>query len=85
MGFDSKFGILFSAELAACHKNPDRMGALIESLSRALGFTIAMATGGKPEGIDLFMAGVEGYIHEEAVAKSRMAQFLNGGANANAG
>lgn len=74
--FETALQALVSREASAAHGDADRMGAMIELQARALGFTVALASGGSPAGIDAFMPGVEGYIHGEAVQKAPLVRFM---------
>lgn len=76
--FSDKLAALTSAEAVACPGNPERFGAMIERLCAATGFTIAMASGGDAKTISNMVHGAEGYIMEEVVQKSRVAQFMTG-------
>lgn len=61
---------LVAREAGLGRHDPDRMADMIERLSAALGFTIAIACKGDPQAIDTMMQGAEAYAHSEAVAKS---------------
>ncbi len=76
MDFSEKLAALCAIELAHARRDPDRMGAMIERLCASLGLTISVAGNGTAQGIDGFMSGVEGYVHAEAVAQSKLAAFL---------
>lgn len=75
--FSAKLIALTSKEAADTHGSSERFGAMIENLSRALGFTIAMASGGNGKIIDNMIFGAEGYAHSEAVSKAPIAKFMN--------
>lgn len=76
--FADKLHSLTSRELSEAMQANDhvRIGAAIELLARAVGFTLAIATNGNQSGVDEMMVGVEKYIHEEAVSKSKLAAIF---------
>ena len=74
--FATKLDVLTSAELSAGRCDPERLSDMIEKLSRSLGFTIAVAAGGDPRGIDTLAIGCSEYVHGEAVSKAPMARVL---------
>lgn len=74
--FTDALGALCSREMAIAANSPERMGVMIERLAAALGFTIAVAARGRPDGIDQMMEGAEGYAHREAVEKAPLARFM---------
>ena len=76
--FDDQLSHLISEEAAAAHNDADRLGAMIERMARALGFTIAIASRGDGKTIDTMIEGATAYAHEEAVDKSRFGQFMSG-------
>lgn len=77
--FHDQLSSLLSREAAAAGKAADRaerMGDMIESLARGLGFTVAIAANGNAEGIDTMIAAAERYALEEAADKAPFAQFM---------
>lgn len=77
--FHDKLAAMLSKEAAAAGKATDRaerMGDMIEALSRGLGFTVAIAANGNAEAIDTMIAGAERYALEEAADKARFAQIM---------
>lgn len=74
--FTDALGVLCSKELTQADGNAERMGVMIERLAAALGFTIAIAARGRPDGIDEMMQGAEGYAHRAAVEKAPLARFM---------
>lgn len=76
MAFEDTLSALVSKEAAEARGDADRMGALVERLARALGFSIAIACRGNGAAIDQMVAGAEGYIHGEAVEKARFVAFM---------
>lgn len=74
-GFADKLAALCAGELAHAKRDPERMGAMLETMARSLGFTIAVAAHGDPHGIDELCAGAEGYVHSEAVQKAPFARL----------
>lgn len=86
--FHDKLVSLLSKEAAAAGKVPDRaerMGDMIESLARGLGFTISIAANGNAEGIDTMIAAAERYALEEAAEKAPFVQFMAAARNMTAG
>jgi phosphopantothenate synthetase len=67
---------LTSREVAAAKGDPERLANMIERLAAALGFTVAIAAGGKGEAIDTMLAGAEAYAHAEAVDRAAIASLL---------
>ena len=80
MDYGETIRALTAKEMAAAKdaKDADRIGAAIEGLSRALGFSIAVATNGDAKGIDTMIEGATAYAHGEAVEKSRFAKLFEG-------
>lgn len=76
MAFEDTLSALVSKEAAEARGDADRMGAMVERLARALGFTIALACRGNGPAIDKMVAGAEGYIHGEAVEKAHFVAFM---------
>lgn len=77
--FHDKLSSLLSKEAAASTKAPDRaerMGDMIESVARGLGFTVAIAANGNAEAIDTMISAAERYALEEAADKAPFAQFI---------
>lgn len=74
--FADRLAALVSKEASAASRDPERMGAMIERLACALGFTAALAAGGDGPTIDRLLSGAEGYAHEEAVSKAPIAKFM---------
>lgn len=76
MTFTNQLTSMISKEATAAHGDHERMGALVETLARSLGFTVALACRGDAAAIDEMMTGAEGYAHGEAVAKAPFAAFM---------
>jgi len=77
--FHRNLSSLLSKEAAASQKAPDRaerMGDMIESIARGLGFTVAIAANGNAEGIETMISAAERYALEEAAEKAPFAQFM---------
>lgn len=74
--FSEALAALCAKEQSAANGDADRMGVMIERLSAVLGFTIALAARGRPDGIDTMIEGATGYAHREAVAKAPLARFM---------
>ena len=77
--FHSRLASMISKEAAEAAKVPDRaerMGDMIEGLSRCLGFTVAIAANGNAEGIETMIAAAERYALEEAIEKAPLAEFM---------
>mgnify|MGYP000220886059 CR=1 FL=1 len=53
------------------------MGVMIEALARSIGFTISIATGGNPKGIDEMATVASNYILEEAAHKQPFAILMH--------
>lgn len=75
--FHAKLSVLCAAEASAAHGNAERFGVMVESVARALGFTVAMACRGHGPAIDEMMAGAEGYAHAEATHRAPFARFMS--------
>lgn len=75
--FENRLQAMCAAEASAGAKDADRMGAMVENIARALGFTIAMAARGDPKVIDEMMHGADAYAHAEAVDKAPFARFMS--------
>ena len=58
-------------------RDADAIGALIERLARALGFTIAVAANGNKQAVEELLSGAEAYALEEAVEKAKFVEFMN--------
>jgi len=67
---------LAAKEAAQAHGDADRLGAMVEGLARALGFTVAIACRGDAKAIDEMMTGAEAYAHAEAVEKAPFGRFM---------
>ena len=74
--FDDKLTSLTASEAAKAKGDPERMGAMVERLSAALGFTIAIAANGDGPTIDKMMSGAEAYAHQEAVDKAPLIRLM---------
>jgi len=74
--FIERVQAMAAKEAAAAHGDADRLGAMVEGLARALGFTVAIACRGNAEAIDEMMTGAEAYAHAEAVEKAPFAAFM---------
>jgi len=74
--FEDQLAKLVAEEMGAARGDHDRMAAVIERLSAALGFSIAITSQGDPQMIDTLMHGAERYAHEEAVSKARIARLI---------
>lgn len=75
--FGDRLSALVSKEAAQARGDANRMGAMVERLARALGFTVAIACRGNAAAIDEMMTGAEGYAHAEAVDKARLVVMMN--------
>lgn len=78
--FHGRLASMLSKEAAAAAKATDRserMGDMIEALARGLGFTVAIAANGDPEGIETMIAAAERYALEEAADKADFAKFMS--------
>ena len=75
--FAAQLASLISKEAVSCKGNSARFGHMIERVASALGFTIAIASGGDGATISRLMAGAESYAMEEAVHKSRIAKMMS--------
>ena len=58
-------------------RDADAIGALIERLARALGFSIAVAANGNKQVVEKLLSGAEAYAMEEAVEKAKFVAFMN--------
>jgi hypothetical protein len=76
--FSDKLHAIVAKEAAEARKTKDvtRMVSMIELLARALGFSIAIASGGDPKKIDELISGAEAYAHREAVEKATLARIF---------
>lgn len=77
--FHSRLSSMLAKEAADAGKaadRPERMGDMIEALARGLGFTVAIAANGNPEGIDTMISAAERYALEEAADKADFAKFM---------
>jgi hypothetical protein len=76
--FADKLHAIVAKEAYEAKKTKDvaRMGSMIELLARALGVSIAIASGGEPKKIDELISGAEAYAHREAVEKAKLARFF---------
>lgn len=72
--FADALASLTSKEMTQARGDQEREADAIERLARALGFSIAMATGGNPKAIDTMIEGATAYAHEEAVATAPLAE-----------
>lgn len=75
--FADKLASLTASEAAKAKGDPERMGAMVERLSAALGFTIAIAANGDGPTIDEMMSGAEAYAHQEAVDKAPLIRLMS--------
>lgn len=80
--FATSIQSLLAKEAAEAVRNHERMGAMVEVVARALGFTVAMCARGNAEAIDEIMIGADAYAHSEAVDKAHLARFMCGIARA---
>lgn len=76
--FADALASISSKEAAAARRDPDRMAEMIEQLARALGLSIAIASGGDKKTLETLCAGAEAYVMEEAVGRSRLMRLLRG-------
>lgn len=72
-GFSEQLRSLAAREATAARGDPERYADMIETLSRALGFTVALASEGDPKTIDTMLEGATAYAHAEAVEKAPLA------------
>lgn len=77
--FADSLAALCAAELSAAHGDADRIGAMIERLTSSLAFTIAMASGGRVEAMETFIAGAESYLAECATGHAKLGAFMVSG------
>ena len=70
------------AKTLASNRSQESAGEMIEALTSALSFTIAVATGGNPKAINEMCEGVSGYLFEQCAEKRRageaVGQFMKG-------
>lgn len=83
--FSEKLATLTSREMADANGDADRIGIVIERLSAALGFTIAIAARGNGPAIDNLLEGATSYAHREAVARAPFARIMSGSRRDNSG
>ena len=76
--FADDFARLMAIESAAARGDPQRLAAMVERLSSALGMAIAMAALGDPRVIDDLIEGATAFAHSEAVEKARAIRLLLG-------
>ena len=77
--FHDKLSSLLSREAASAAKAPDRaerMGEMIESIARGLGFTVAIAANGNSAMIETMITAAEAYALQEAADKADFAKFM---------
>ena len=77
--FEKVLPSLCAAEAALANGDPERLGAMIEVLSRSLGFTVAIAAQGHGPTIDEMLGGANDYAHAEAVDKAPFARMMSRG------
>jgi hypothetical protein len=75
--FEDALAALMSSQAIVCQGNQKLFGHMIERVAAALGFTIAMASGGDGKTISTMISGAEAYALEEAVNKSEFARLIN--------
>lgn len=73
--FATSLASLIRKEMTQARGDKDREADAIERMARALGFSIAMASGGDPKAIDTMIEGATAYAHEEAVSVAHLAKF----------
>lgn len=73
--FASRLSSIISKEMTQARGNQEREAEAIERMARALGFSIAMASGGDPKAIDTMIEGATAYAHEEAVSVAPLAEL----------
>lgn len=83
--FRDKVSAACSKELAGAKGDPERMGAAVEALSAALGFTIAIAAKGNSEAISTLLEGAIAYVTEETARRAPLAGFIARQINAKRG
>jgi hypothetical protein len=71
--FASAVQSLAAKEAVACRKDPTRFPDMIETLARALGFSVALAAEGDGTTIAPLLEGATAYAHGEAVDKAPLA------------
>ena len=74
--FADRLSALVSGEMVAAKRDPDRMAEVVERLSAALGFSVALMARGDAKAIDELMTGAEAYAHSEAVEKAPLATLF---------
>jgi hypothetical protein len=76
--FGDKLSALCAMELADAHGDADRIGAMIERLTNAVAFTVAIAARGDPKGMETMLQGAESYLYEAASGHGKMGKFMAG-------
>lgn len=79
--FHTRLTSLVSKEAAQGDQVKNReehMAHMIEALSRALGFTVAIAADGNAEAMDKLITGAEHYALEKAASIAPMAEIMAG-------
>jgi hypothetical protein len=74
--FSVQLSTLCAAEASAAHSDPERIAAMVERLTHALAFTIAVGTGGNQQAMSDLIEGATAYLLESAAGHQGMAQML---------
>lgn len=74
--FADKLAGLCGMELSAAKGDPERIGEMIERLTNAVAFTIAIASGGNAARMSEMLEGAESYLYDAATGHEKVGRFL---------
>ncbi len=75
--FAAKLHSLVSLEVSkGTIHDKEKMAGIVENLASSLGFTVALAAGGDPNGISHLLEGMTSYIYEVAAERAPLAKMI---------
>lgn len=74
--FATKLSGLVAKEMADAHGDAERIAVVLERLTHALAFSIAIAAKGDPKAMQNFLTGAESYLYETAAGLAPFSEIM---------
>lgn len=76
--FETDLAKLCSIELRLSLGNPERAGALVQSLVSTLALTIAVVSKGDSAAMNTMLEGASSFLFEETASRAKIGKFIGG-------